>query len=180
MNNELGFVNTIDEVKRAAGLMALSARTAPKSLGQDFVIIKIISGEEVVKLGEDMIEYGIKHNKRNYDRDGSNVKNSPVVLLIGLKDPDTVGLNCGACGFDNCSECQAHEGPEFDGPLCALRILDMGIAIGSAAKMASLLSIDSRIMYRIGAVAKKTGLIKTSFAMGIPLSTTGKNIYFDR
>ena len=180
MNKELGFVNPEQELKRAAELMALSARTAPKSAGKDFVVIKIISGDEVVKLGELMVQYGIENKKRNFDRDGENVKNSPVVLLIGLKDSKTMGLDCGACGFDTCSECKTHEGPEFDGPQCALHILDMGIAIGSAVKMASLLGIDNRIMYRIGVVAKKFGLIEASFVMGIPFSTTGKNIYFDR
>lgn len=180
MNKELGFVNPEQELKRAAELMALSARTAPKSAGKDFVVIKIISGDEVVKLGELMVQYGIDKKKRNFDRDGENVKNSPVVLLIGLKDSKTMGLDCGACGFDTCSECKTHEGPEFDGPQCALHILDMGIAIGSAVKMASVLGIDNRIMYRIGVVAKKHGLIEASFVMGIPFSTTGKNIYFDR
>ena len=91
-----------------------------------------------------------------------------------------MGLDCGACGFDQCSKCQTHKGPEFDGPQCALHILDMGIAIGSAVKAAAILGIDNRIMYRIGVVAKKAGFIEASFVMGIPFSVTGKNIYFDR
>ena len=56
----------------------------------------------------------------------------------------------------------------------------MGIAIGSVAKMAGILSIDNRIMYRAGVVAKRMGLIDASFVMGIPFSVTGKNIFFDR
>jgi len=35
-------------------------------------------------------------------------------------------------------------------------------------------------MYRAGVVAKKIGLIDADFVMGIPLSVTGKSIYFDR
>jgi len=97
MNKELGFVNPEQELIRAAELMALSARTAPKSAGKDFVVIKIISGDEVMRLGELMVQYGIEKNKRNFDRDGENVKNSPVLLLIGLKDAQTMGLDCGAC-----------------------------------------------------------------------------------
>ncbi|MDD3656500.1 MAG: DUF2148 domain-containing protein [Atribacterota bacterium] len=180
MNKELGFVNPEEVLKNAVELMALSARTAPKAAGKDFVVIKVISGDEVIRLGEAMIHYGIEQNKRNFDRDGENVKNSPVVLLIGLKDSQTLGLDCGACGFDQCSKCQTHKGPEFDGPQCALHILDMGIAIGSAVKAAAILGIDNRIMYRIGVVAKKAGFIEASFVMGIPFSVTGKNIYFDR
>jgi uncharacterized ferredoxin-like protein len=180
MSNELGYLNPEDVVRNAVELMALSARTAPKLGGEDFVVIKTLYGDDVSRLGEEMIKYGIEKNKRNFDRDGENVKKSPVVLLVGLKDAETLGLDCGACGFDNCSECQEHSGSEFDGPQCAFRILDLGIAIGSAVKMAGMLSIDNRIMYRAGVVARKMGLIDASFAMGIPFSVTGKNIYFDR
>jgi uncharacterized ferredoxin-like protein len=35
-------------------------------------------------------------------------------------------------------------------------------------------------MYCIGTVAREIGLVDWSFGMGIPLSVTGKSIYFDR
>jgi uncharacterized ferredoxin-like protein len=35
-------------------------------------------------------------------------------------------------------------------------------------------------MYRIGAVARDVGLVDWDFVMGVPLSVTGKNIYYDR
>jgi uncharacterized ferredoxin-like protein len=35
-------------------------------------------------------------------------------------------------------------------------------------------------MYRAGVVARKLGLIDADFVMGIPLSVSGKSIYFDR
>ena len=44
MDKSLGFINSGDEIKRAVELMALSARTAPKSAGKDFVTIRIING----------------------------------------------------------------------------------------------------------------------------------------
>jgi len=72
------------------------------------------------------------------------------------------------------------EGPEAEGPVCAWRIIDMGIAVGSAVKVASIHNIDNRIMYRVGAVAKKMGLIDADVLIGIPLSVSGKNVYFDR
>ena len=167
-------------IRMVAELMAISARTAPKSKGEDFVKILIIEGDDVVKLADSMVEYGEKNQKRNFDRDGKNVKNSSAVLLIGLKDATTCGLNCGACGFNTCKEVQPKELTEFKGPQCAHRLLDMGIALGSAVKTAGLLNVDNRIMYRIGAVARKVGLCDWDFVMGIPLSATGKNIYFDR
>ena len=162
-----------------AELMAISARTAPKARGQDYVVTKVIEGEDCLALAEEMVKFGERTGKRDFDRDAANVRNSPVVLLIGIKDAKTVGLNCSACGAEKCIEPNTYEG-EFSGPQCAFRLLDMGIALGSAAKMSSLLNVDNRIMYRAGVVARQMGLIDADFVMGIPLSATGKNIYFDR
>jgi uncharacterized ferredoxin-like protein len=169
----------MSELRVVADLMAISARTAPKTAGQDFVVIKIIEGDDLKRLAQKMFEFGERTGKGNFDRDGSNVRNSDALLLIGLKDAKTPGLNCGACGFDKCLKPNTHEG-EFRGPQCAYRLLDMGIALGSAVKTASLLNVDNRIMYRTGAVAREMGLIDADVVVGIPLSATGKSIYFDR
>jgi uncharacterized ferredoxin-like protein len=169
----------MNELKMVAELMAISARTAPKTAGQDFVVTKIIEGDDLKKLAEGMFEFGERTGKGSFDRDGGNVRDSDALLLVGLKDAKTPGLNCGACGFDKCLKPNTHEG-EFRGPQCAYRLLDMGIALGSAVKTASLLNVDNRIMYRTGVVAREMGLIEADFVMGIPLSATGKSIYFDR
>jgi uncharacterized ferredoxin-like protein len=59
--------------------------------------------------------------------------------------------------------------------------LDLGIAVGSAVKTASILNVDNRIFYRIGAAAKRLNYMpEASIIMGIPLSAKGKNPYFDR
>jgi len=169
----------MEELRMVADLMAISARTAPKARGQDYVVTKVIEGEDCLALAEEMVKFGERTGKRDFDRDAANVRNSPVVLLVGIKDAKTVGLNCSACGAEKCIEPNTYEG-EFKGPQCAFRLLDMGIALGSAVKTASLLNVDNRIMYRAGVVARQMGLIDADFVMGIPLSATGKNIYFDR
>ena len=171
----------MSELRMIADLMAVAARTAPKSAGQDFVVIRVIEGDAVEALAERMPEFGQRTGKKNFDRDGKSVAASEVVVLIGLKDARTLGLNCGACGAETCAalDVNGYEG-EFRGPQCAFRLLDMGIALGSAAKMAGLLNADSRIMYRAGVVAREMGLIDADFVMAIPLSATGKSIYFDR
>ncbi|MFC1957077.1 DUF2148 domain-containing protein, partial [Chloroflexota bacterium] len=56
----------------------------------------------------------------------------------------------------------------------------LGIALGSAVKLASELNVDNRMMYTIGATAKKLGLLDSDIIIGIPLSATGKSVYFDR
>ncbi len=166
-------------LRTVAELMSISARTAPKAVGQDFVAIEIVEGKDLHRLGEAMIAYGERTGKHNFDRDGQNVLDSEAVVLIGLKDANALGLNCAACGSETCIKPNTVEG-EFRGPNCALRLLDMGIAIGSAVKTAGLLNVDNRIMYRAGVVARELGLIEADFVMGIPLSATGKSIYFDR
>lgn len=161
-------------------LMTIAARTAPKSAGKDYVVVKVVEGDDLTRLGEEMCKYGELVKKKNFDRDGRNVAASEAVLLIGLKDAKSMDLNCGACGYDTCSERIQDEHGEFTGPQCAFRLLDMGIALGSAVKMASLLNVDNRIMYRAGVVARKMGLIDADVVMAIPLSVSGKSIYFDR
>lgn len=171
----------MSELRMVAELMAIAARTAPKSAGQDFIVTAIIEGDDVKALADRMFEFGERTGKRNFDRDAKNVAVSDTVVLIGVKDGKTLGLNCGACGAETCAALPVNSSEgEFKGPQCAFRLLDMGIALGSAAKTASLLNVDNRIMYRIGVVAREMGLIDADYVMGIPLSVTGKSIYFDR
>ena len=171
-----------EALKQVANFMAVSARTAPKSGGKDFINVQILEGEEVKKLGEAMVDYGEKQGIKGFIRDGKNVLDSSAVLLIGINDAAVMNLNCGGCGYNSCSELQAagKKEVEFKGPQCAFRLLDLGIALGSAVKTASLFNVDNRIMYRIGAVARRTGISQDDVVMGIPLSAKGKNIYFDR
>ena len=58
--------------------------------------------------------------------------------------------------------------------------MDLGIALGSAVKTASEMNIDNRLMYTLGAAAKELELLDADVIIDIPLSATGKNIYFDR
>jgi uncharacterized ferredoxin-like protein len=165
-----------------ARMMELAARTAPKAKGEDFVKIATLSGPAIGKLADAMLHFGKITKKLNFDRDAIGVRKCPAIVLIGLKDAKTAGLDCGACGFNSCSglENATHPKTEFNGPNCAFRILDMGIALGSAVKTAQIMNADNRIMYRIGVAARHAKIIDWDIALGIPLSATGKNIFFDR
>ena len=171
-----------EAVETVAQMMAVSAITAPKTKGENFVAVQVLTGEAVKGLARGMEAYGQKTGKQNFNRDARNVANSDAVVLIGLKEPDTSGLDCGACGYETCAELLSAPKAqgEFRGPFCAYRVLDMGIALGSAAKTASLFNVDNRIMYRVGAVAREMKLVDWEYVIGIPLSVSGKSIYFDR
>jgi uncharacterized ferredoxin-like protein len=166
-------------VRTVADLMTIAAITAPKAHGDSFIVVEILEGEVLQRLADAMIEYGRRTQKADFDRDAGNVLHSDVVVLIGLKDAEVVDMNCGACGAESCIVPNTFEA-DFKGPNCALRLLDMGIALGSAVKMAGMLNVDNRIMARAGIVARQLGLIDADFVMAVPLSATGKNIYFDR
>ena len=172
-------MNGIDMV---AQLMAISATTAPKSKGENFVKTEVLKGKILKDLADAMLAFGQRTQKKDFDRDSKNVARSEAVLLIGIKKASVLGLDCGACGYPDCKTLQKQkkESVEFLGPTCAFRLLDMGIALGSAVKTASMLNVDNRIMYRIGAVAREMDMVDWDFVMGIPLSVTGKSIYFDR
>jgi uncharacterized ferredoxin-like protein len=171
-----------EAVAEVAKMMAIAAITAPKTKGENYVEVKVLTVEEIHALSQAMEAYGVRTGRKNFDRDARNIARSESVILIGLKEPNTAGLDCGACGYDTCDELlgapRSHG--EFTGPTCAYRLLDMGIALGSAAKTASLFNVDNRIMYRIGAVARDMQLVDWDFVIGIPLSVSGKSIYFDR
>ena len=58
---------------------------------------------------------------------------------------------------------------------------DLGIALGSAVKTAQIHNVDNRIFYSAGVAALSLGYLPDcTTAYGIPLSITGKNIFFDR
>ena len=172
----------MEGIEIVAELMKVSAVPAPKTMGKNFVQTQILKGNILKKIAEAMLAYGEKTGKKDFDRDSKNVANSESVMLIGIKDADVVGLNCQACGFTGCKELgeQKKTEGEFKGPICAFRLLDMGIALGSAVKTAGIHNVDNRIMYRVGVVARDMGIVNWDFVMGIPLSITGKNIFFDR
>jgi uncharacterized ferredoxin-like protein len=172
----------MEGIDLVAQLMAISAVTAPKSKGENFVRTKVITGQILKEIAGAMIAHGQQTKKKDFDRDAKNVAQSQAVLLVGLKNAAGVGLNCGACGFPECKTLEGrkkHAG-EFEGPFCAFRYLDMGIALGSAVKTAGMLNVDNRIMYRVGVAVRKMNIVDWDFVMGIPLSVTGKSIYFDR
>ena len=136
---------------QVAQLMVVAARTAPKARGEDDISTAIVSQDDKGTLADTMAALG-------RTRDAQNVRDAGIVVLIGVK--------CGTAS-------------EAFWPFKA-KLVDLGIAVGSAAKVASDLNVDNRIMYSIGVAAKKLGLLDADEIQGIPLSVSGKNIFFDR
>jgi uncharacterized ferredoxin-like protein len=140
-------------VLNVAKLMVVATRTAPKARGEDSIKTAIVTDNDKERLASVMEEMGTE-----YVRDAQNVRESGAVVLIGVE-----------CG----------EASDSWWPFKA-KLIDLGIAVGSAAKLASELNVDNRVMHRIGVAAMKMELLRADEILGIPLSIKGKNIFFDR
>jgi uncharacterized ferredoxin-like protein len=173
-----------DALLEASRYMVVSARTAPKTAGIDDIVTAIVYGKEKDVIVRKMEEIAEERKIEGFKRDAKNVKDSDIVILMGVRGKRSIGLNCGACGYKNCGKFEEEVkrlGEDFVGPTCIFKALDLGIALGSAVKTASFLNVDNRIMYRIGVAAMKLKFLpEATIIMGIPISAKGKNIYFDR
>ncbi len=170
-----------------AGLMAAAARTAPKAGGKDFLEIVVVHEEaDLAAIAGKMREHAPESsNEAFWLRDAENIEQAHAVVLVGLAKAVTAGYDCGACGFPSCKEFLASRTLSdkplgYTGPHCALRMMDIGVALSSAAKTASLLNVDCRVQQRVGAAARALGLIQAEVALGIPLGVYGKSPFFDR
>lgn len=169
-----------------ARLMMISARTAPKGKGVDSLVIKTVSGKDLVVLADEMRMYGEAHEIGFFIRDSQNIAECEACVLIGALGDGVVGIDCGGCGYSTCKEMlkaqqKTHKKRPFKGPNCVVKMADLGIAIGSAVKTASIHNIDNRVMYSAGVGALNLGWLEgCHVAYGIPLSASGKNIFFDR
>ena len=171
-------------IMETANLMVVSARTAPKSGGVDDILTAIVYGAEVKTLAVDMEKIAVERKIERWTHQAQEIKASEAIVLIGVRGTKRYVTNCGACGYESCEafgKAEKKLGQDFEGPTCIFKALDLGIAVCSAVKTASILNVDNRIFYRIGAAAKRLNYLpKASLIMGIPLSAKGKNPYFDR
>jgi uncharacterized ferredoxin-like protein len=170
-----------------AGLMAAAARTAPKAGGKDFLEIVVVHDQaDLSAIAQKMRAHAPEStNEAFWLRDAENIEKAHAVVLIGLAKTVAAGYDCGACGFASCKEFLAgrtvsDKALGYSGPHCAMRMMDIGVALSSAAKTASLLNVDCRVQQRVGAAARALGFIKAEVAMGIPLGVYGKSPFFDR
>ena len=172
--------NSMEAEKKAAyqvaELMMAAARTAPKGCGVDNLVAIMIDGEEKDQLANQMRKIAEETGEDFFARDGRNVDASTVVVVLGIKG-NPLGLNnCSYCGFEDCVATVKA------GANCAFNVTDLGIAVGSAVSVAADHRFDNRVMFSAGkaAMALKYLPENVRVAYGIPLSTSGKSIFFDR
>jgi uncharacterized ferredoxin-like protein len=176
--------------------MAAAAITAPKSGGQLFLAGKHLFIETVIvddretltQLAAWMRARGKERREAIWFRDAEAAEAIDAVLSVGLARWYPPNYDCGACGYATCAEFmhatkelrRDSDGLEFVGPQCNLRDIDLGIAVGSAAKTAAIHSIDARCQTRIAVAARKPAVITSDVAVALSLSLNHKAIGFDR
>ncbi len=187
----------LEALRHVAGLCAVAAMTAPKSGGQLFLkggkpFIETVIVEDratLQRLAQWLRQRGDKLKDPIWYRDADTAEKLDLVLFIGLAKWYPPLYDCGACGYATCAEflraAPGYHAPssddwEFPGPVCQLRCIDLGIAVGSAAKVASLNNVDTRCQTRLAAAARHGGVIQADLAVALSMSVSHKNIFFDK
>lgn len=164
-------------VNQVAEQMMTAARTAPKAKGKDHLEIIMVTEKDLQVLSQKMKEIAVREGINFFNRDAENILNAEAVVFIGTKI-QSMGLSfCGLCGFKNCAEKNQH--PNHP---CVFNTNDLGIAVGSAVSIAMDNRVDNRVMYTVGMAALELNYFsqEVKIALGIPLSATSKNPFFDR
>lgn len=165
-----------EHIISAARAMMSAARTAPKGCGVDNLEIGVVGRPELDSLADAMRRIGERDGKDFFLRDAANVANSQAVVLIGCRQ-GIRGLNCGMCGYPTCRE-KRDNAPYTP---CSFDVTDLGIAVGAAVSIAADFRLDNRIMYSAGVASRELGYLpECPIIYAIPLSVSGKSIYFDR
>jgi uncharacterized ferredoxin-like protein len=192
-----------DNTLIAAKLMLNAAQTAPTTGGVDNIEGEIVYGQsELEQIARQMEELSYSlENKRKQDQwkyEAVMVRESDCILFIGnYRAKETPFDNgCGLCGGQmdcgyvysrrrvaagqiDITDRSLNSSP-IDGPLCGIRVQDLGFAVGSALWMAKTLLVDCRPFLTMGVAAQKMGYcVKSEIVVGLPVSTTSKNPYID-
>lgn len=160
-------------VLRVARQMMTAARTAPKGKGIDVIEVATAEGDDLRLLAATMEHMAEELGLKFFLRDAACVLKAECVVLIGTRE-QTQGLNCGHCGFPTCAS-------RTEGVPCALNVIDVGIAVGSACATAADLRVDTRVMFSAGLAAQRLDWLKgCRMVTAIPVSASSKNPFFDR
>lgn len=164
-----------DFIEEIVGQIMAAGRTAPKGKGVDLIEIVAVTGDTIAELAQATRDASEDNGMMFFLRDAENIMQANAVILVGTKLM-TMSLNCGYCGYPSCAAKSAH--PSVP---CALNMVDVGIAIGSMVSRAADLRIDNRVMFSVGAAARRIGLLTDCHSVfAIPLSIASKNPFFDR
>ena len=158
----------------AKGIVS-AAITAPKGKGINNIQTKILVGNELEETIEEMERIFQEKDLAFFKRDAENLKKTYALVLIGTKLGYRGVPNCGFCGNGNCAD------NKDKGGVCTFDTTDLGIALGYASSFALDNRVDHRVFFTAGKAALNLKLLpECPIIYAIPISVSGKNIYYDR
>lgn len=184
----------------AARLMINAALTAPFVGGVSHVEAELVFGqaeqEEIARKMEELA-YTNKSWEEVYKYEAVMVREADAVIFLGsrMAEDNAADASCGICGGrPDCSYFYERKNTKhglvdstdrrsetiIKGPLCSIRVNDLGFAVGSALWMATRLLVDARPFASVGMAGKLLGYCRYSgFVVGIPVATLAKNPFVD-
>ncbi len=184
----------------AAKLVLNAALTAPVGGGVPQIEAQLVYGqEELEKVARKMEELAHTNErwKRRFLNEAVMVRESDVILFLGnYRAAETpLDANCGLCGGSaGCSFLYGRRETKdglvditdrksntpIKGPLCEVRVDDLGYVWASAVWMAQTLLVDARPFMSVGLAGQKLDYCPNSpIVVGIPMSTLSKSPYVD-
>jgi len=159
-------------------LMNISAQTSPKSSG-NFLETMVLDEAEKEMLAEELYQLSDEFMDETYSEEGDLVNSSDEILIIGLKNHPSLGIDCKACGYESCKDFSEAEQTEqiFEGPNCVFRLLDLGMSIGHALNTAETHNIDYKISIKGGLAAKNLGLMDSRVCLTVPIQVISDKDY---
>jgi uncharacterized ferredoxin-like protein len=186
----------------AARLMVNAALTAPQGGGVPQIEAEILYGQDEQEgLAREMEKMAYEREnqllKRLFLTESVMARQADAIVFLGnyRAGDDPFDVNCGGCsGQPSCAflyerkKLTAHLIDTTDrrtnrmvnGPLCIVRVTDIGFGIGSALQMANRLMVDARPFFTMGVAGMRLGLCRNSaVVVGIPVATLSKNPFVD-
>lgn len=159
-------------------LMNISSQTSPKS-SDNFLETMVLEEAEKEMLAEELYQLSDEFDDESFSEEGDLLNSSDEILMIGLKDHPSLGIDCKACGYENCEDfAKADQTKQiFEGPNCVFRLLDLGMSIGHALNTAETHNIDYHISIKGGQGAKNLGLMESRLCLAVPIRVISDKDY---
>ncbi len=163
-----------------AELIAIAAKSSPSSLNESFTDISILDEAEKEMLVEEMYQMADEKEDETYTEVSEDIEQSEKVILIGLDDHHSIGLDCKACGYESCEILERSDQKKdiFEGPNCLFKVMDIGTSLGYALQSANRNNVYASISIKGGLAAKNLGLSTSRLCVAIQINTKSKEFSF--
>jgi len=186
-----GYEAALEHLLEVAKACAIAAARAPTTTGKLGLRMEILTGDDLRPMIDVLETLGETSLFQRVDatsyRKLIDAGVAPPVLLLGADLTAAIGWECGGCGFPTCGEFTKYVlknkgvGAGAYGPTCMWKALDLGIAADQACACAAMHRVEARIQFSMGAVSLFLGRLDgSSFILGLPIGSTGSDIWFDR